>query len=58
MNPALLVKSPRSVGISAIFCFRSKADCVAVDTGLLASEVLSTFHKPILDFVMLTLPVL
>ena len=31
--------------------FRSKADCVAVETGLLVSEVLSTLPRPTMLFV-------
>ena len=34
----------------ARFAFRSKAVCPAVDTGLFASEVLSTFPKPTSPF--------
>ena len=32
--------------IAEAFALRSRADCVAVETGLLASEVLSTFPRP------------
>lgn len=35
----------------AIFAFRLSAVCCAVDTGLLASLVLSTFHNPTSAFV-------
>ena len=37
--------------------FKSKAACVAVETGLAASVVLSTLPKPISDFDILTTPV-
>ena len=38
--------------------FASNAVCVAVETGLLASEVLSTFPSPTIDFVIpCTVPV-
>ena len=36
---------PVNVGL-ARFAFKSRADCVAVDTGLFKSEVLSTSPKP------------
>ena len=45
--------APVSVG-DAKFAFRSREVCVAVETGLLASLVLSTFVKPISAF---TIPV-
>ena len=41
---------PVNVG-AAKLALRSSALCVAVDTGLLASEVLSTFESPTEDFV-------
>ena len=37
---------------SAVFAFKFKADCVAVETGLFASLVLSTFPKPTLCFLL------
>ena len=41
-----------------MFTFESKADCVAVDIPLFASEVLSTFPKPTIDEVIpATVPV-
>ena len=40
------------------FAFKSNADCVAVETGLFKSEVLSTFDNPTIDFVRpVTVPV-
>jgi hypothetical protein len=46
----------KAVVISVLFAFKSNADCVATETGLLASVVLSTLPKPISDLVMITLP--
>jgi hypothetical protein len=44
------VSVPVNVG-AAFGAFKSSAVCVAVETGLLASEVLSTFPRPTEDFV-------
>jgi len=41
---------PVNVG-SAIGAFKSRAVCAALETGLLASEVLSTFARPTSVFV-------
>ena len=43
---AVLTASCASSVISEELAFRSSAACVAVETGLLASEVLSTFPRP------------
>ena len=52
-----IVVEPVNVG-DAIFAFRANADCVAVDTGLFASLVLSTLANPTIDFVIpFTVPV-
>ena len=48
---------PENIGETK-FAFKSKADCVAVETGLLASVVLSTLSNPTIDLVIpLTVPV-
>ena len=49
--PAGSVTVPVNVGDSS-GAFRSSADCVAVEIGLFASDVLLTFESPTSDFVI------
>ena len=46
------------VWLTKVSCFAFKAVCVAVDTGLSASAVLSTLPKPTSPFTSVTAPVL
>ena len=57
MDLVMPLTVPVKVGL-ATGAFKLRASCVAIETGLLASAVLSTLPSPTMDFMMpLTVPV-